>query len=121
MQTWPIPLKTAALPKACQDIGTAKHCLYSDEKSRRDNTMPYYSQPERIPTLLEALNNQNVEQRKALARLLPDRTIPTRKAELVSDVMQRLQGKALQTLGLVGNGFSFAFEPVGHLVANALN
>jgi hypothetical protein len=60
--------------------------------------MPYYSQPEQIPTLLEALNNYTVDQLKALAQLLPDGAIPTRKAELVSYVLQRLQGKALQTL-----------------------
>ena len=34
--------------------------------------MPYYSQPERIPTLIEALNQQTVDQLKALARLLPE-------------------------------------------------
>lgn len=60
--------------------------------------MPYYSQPERIPTLLEALNSYTVDQLKALAQLLPDGTVPTRKAELVSYVLQRLQGKALHTL-----------------------
>lgn len=60
--------------------------------------MPYYSQPEYIPTLLEALNSHTVDQLKALAQLLPTGTIPTRKAELVNYVLQRLQGKALQTL-----------------------
>ncbi|MBD1913153.1 MULTISPECIES: helicase-associated domain-containing protein [unclassified Leptolyngbya] len=60
--------------------------------------MPYYSQPEQIPTLLEALNNCTVDQLKVLAQLLPSGTIPTRKAELVSYVSQRLQGKALQRL-----------------------
>lgn len=60
--------------------------------------MPYYSQPEYIPTLSEALNNCTVEQLKVLAQLLPEGTIPTRKAELVSYVLQQLQGKALKTL-----------------------
>lgn len=60
--------------------------------------MPYYSQPDYIPTLLEALNSHTVEQLKALAQLLPTGTVPTRKAELVNYVLQRLQGKALQTL-----------------------
>lgn len=60
--------------------------------------MPYYSQPEQIPTLLEALNNYTVDQLKALAQLLSNGTIPPRKAELVSYVLQRLQGKALQVL-----------------------
>src|SRR5512147_3283073 len=60
--------------------------------------MPYYSQPERIPTLLEALNNQTVEQLKVLAGLLPAGTIPNRKAELVNYVYQRMQGKALKAL-----------------------
>jgi len=60
--------------------------------------MPYYSQPDHIPTLSEAINNYTVDQLKALAKLLPDGFIPTRKAELVSYVLQRLQGKSLQTL-----------------------
>jgi hypothetical protein len=60
--------------------------------------MPYYNQPEQIPTLSEALNSYTVDQLKALAQLLPDGAIPTRKAELVSYVLQRLRGKALQTL-----------------------
>ncbi len=60
--------------------------------------MPYYSQPDRIPTLLEALNQQTVEQLKLLAGLLPAGTIPTRKAELVSYVQQRLQGELLTRL-----------------------
>lgn len=60
--------------------------------------MLYYSQPERIPTLLEALNGHTVDQLKILVKLLPNGNVPTRKAELMSYVMQRLQGKALQTL-----------------------
>ncbi|HIK13805.1 MAG TPA: helicase-associated domain-containing protein [Leptolyngbyaceae cyanobacterium M33_DOE_097] len=60
--------------------------------------MPYYSQPERIPTLLEALNSHTVDQLKILAQLFSDGAIPTRKAELVNYVLQRLQGKALKTL-----------------------
>lgn len=60
--------------------------------------MPYYKQPERIPTLLEALDHQTVDQLKALAQLLPEGKIPTRKAELVNYVRQRLQGQSLQTL-----------------------
>lgn len=60
--------------------------------------MPYYSQPDRIPTLVEALNHQTVDQLKALASLLPAGTIPTRKAELVNYVHQRLQGESLKRL-----------------------
>ena len=60
--------------------------------------MPYYFQPDRIPTLLEALNNQVVDQLKALANLLTGDKLPTRKAELVSYVQQGLQGAALQKL-----------------------
>lgn len=60
--------------------------------------MPYYSQPDRIPTLLEALNHQTVDQLKALAGLLPAGTMPARKAELVDYVYQRMQGKALKSL-----------------------
>ena len=60
--------------------------------------MPYYSQPEKIPTLLEALNHQTVDQLKALAQLLPDGRIPTRKAELVTYMMERMQGKSLRSL-----------------------
>ncbi|MBD1865360.1 MULTISPECIES: hypothetical protein [Trichocoleus] len=59
--------------------------------------MPYYSQPEKIPTLLEALNHQTVDQLKALAQLLPGGKIPTRKAELVSHVMERMQVKSLRS------------------------
>lgn len=60
--------------------------------------MPYYNQPESIPTIDVALTSYTVDQLKALAQLLPDGALPTRKAELVSYVQQRLQGKALQTL-----------------------
>jgi mannose/cellobiose epimerase-like protein (N-acyl-D-glucosamine 2-epimerase family) len=60
--------------------------------------MPYYSQPDRIPTVLEALNHQTVEQLKALASLLAAGSIPSRKAELVSYVQQRMQGESLQRL-----------------------
>lgn len=60
--------------------------------------MPYYNQPERIPTLSEALNHQTVEQLKALASLLSAGTIPTRKAELVNYIHQALQGKMLRQL-----------------------
>lgn len=60
--------------------------------------MPYYSQPERILTVLEALNHQTVEQLKALASLLAAGSIPPRKAELVSYVQQRLQGESLRRL-----------------------
>ncbi len=60
--------------------------------------MPYYTQPDRIPTLLEALNQQTIDQLKPLAGLLSAGTIPTRKAELVSYIHQRLQGEALKRL-----------------------
>jgi hypothetical protein len=45
--------------------------------------MPYYSQIDRIPTLLEALNIHTVDVLKKLAGLLPGGKSPTRKAELV--------------------------------------
>ena len=60
--------------------------------------MPYYSQPDHIPTVLEALNQQTVDQLKALTNLLPAGKIPTRKAELVSYVHQGLQGESLKRL-----------------------
>jgi len=60
--------------------------------------MPYYTQPDHIPTVLEGLNHQTVEQLKVLASLLPAGNIPTRKAELVSYLQQRLQGKSLRCL-----------------------
>ncbi len=60
--------------------------------------MPYYSQPDHIPTLLEALNHQTVDQLKTLANLLPAGNIPTRKAELVNSVHQRLQAESLKYL-----------------------
>lgn len=60
--------------------------------------MPYYSQPDHIPTLLEALNHQTVEQLKVLAELVNAGKLPTRKAELVSYVQQGLQGPSLSRL-----------------------
>lgn len=60
--------------------------------------MPYYSPPERIATLLEALNFQSVECLKALVRLLPGGKTPVRKNELVSCIHQRLQGESLKKL-----------------------
>ena len=59
--------------------------------------MPYYSQRDRIPTVLEALNHQTVEQLKALASLLAAGSIPSRKAELISYVLQQMQGESLQS------------------------
>jgi len=60
--------------------------------------MPYYAQPNNIPTLLEALNHQTVDQLKALVGLLPAGSIPSRKAELVDYVYQRMQGESLKRL-----------------------
>lgn len=60
--------------------------------------MPYYSQPDRISTVVEALNHQTVDQLKALADLLPAGKIPTRKAELVDYVSRQLQGNSLKRL-----------------------
>jgi len=60
--------------------------------------MPYYAQPIYILTLLEALEHQTVDQLKALARLLPAGSIPTRKAELVDYVNQRMQKESLKPL-----------------------
>lgn len=60
--------------------------------------MPYYNQPDRIPTVLEALNHQTVEQLKALASLQATSNIPSRKAELINHVWQQMQGEALQNL-----------------------
>jgi hypothetical protein len=60
--------------------------------------MPYYSQPDQISKLIEALNYQTVDQLKALANLLPEGKVPTRKAELVEYVHQHLQGASLKRL-----------------------
>ena len=60
--------------------------------------MPYNFQRDRIPTVLDALNQQTVEQLKALGSLLAAGSIPSRKAELVSYVLQRIQGESLQRL-----------------------
>ncbi len=60
--------------------------------------MPSYAQPDRIPTVLEALNHQMVDQLKVLANLLPAGKVPTRKAELVDYVHQQLQGESLKRL-----------------------
>ena len=54
--------------------------------------MPYYSQIDRIPTLLEALNIHTVDVLKKLAGLLPEGKSPTRKAELVEYIHQSLEG-----------------------------
>ena len=60
--------------------------------------MPYYQNPEKIPTLLEALNNTNVDQLKSLLSLLPVTDIPKRKAELVAATYRALQGDTLGKL-----------------------
>jgi hypothetical protein len=60
--------------------------------------MPYYSNPETIPTLLEALNNYSVEQLKKLLPLLQTREKPNRKAELVEVVFDYLQDNNLSRL-----------------------
>ncbi len=60
--------------------------------------MPYSAQPDRIPTALEVLNHQTVEQLKALASLQVVGSIPARKAELINYVWQQMQGGALQRL-----------------------
>jgi hypothetical protein len=60
--------------------------------------MPYYSQIERIPTLLEALNQHTVDVLKKLAGLLPGGKSPTRKAELVDYIHQSLEGSTLMRL-----------------------
>ncbi|MDJ0577198.1 MAG: hypothetical protein QNJ65_18825 [Xenococcaceae cyanobacterium MO_234.B1] len=60
--------------------------------------MPYYQNPEKIPTLLEALNNTNVDQLKSLLSLLPVSDIPKRKAELVDATYRALQGDTLGKL-----------------------
>jgi len=57
------------------------------EKQHRIS-VSYYSQPERIPTLIEALNQQIVDQLKALA-VIAGTTLLTRKAELVNYVHQQ--------------------------------
>lgn len=49
---------------------------YLNEQQWRDRAMPYYSEAERIPTLLGALNNYRVDPLKALAQLVSDGGIP---------------------------------------------
>jgi hypothetical protein len=46
--------------------------------------MPYYQEPPSIPTVVEALQHQTVEDLKKLTALLPLANKPTRKAELVT-------------------------------------
>ncbi len=60
--------------------------------------MPYYQNPEKIPTLVEALNNYNVEQLKSLLPLLPTQEQPTRKAQLVEVIFKGLEGNSLRQL-----------------------
>jgi hypothetical protein len=60
--------------------------------------MPYYQNPEKIPTLLEALNNYSVEQLKSLLPLLPTQEKPARKTELVEVIFRCLKGNGLQQL-----------------------
>ncbi len=60
--------------------------------------MPYYSQIDRIPTLLDALNQHTVDVLKKLAGLLPGEKSRTRKAELVDYIHQSLAGSTLMRL-----------------------
>ncbi len=60
--------------------------------------MPYYNQPERIPTVQEALNQHTVDILKKLASLLPGGKVPTRKNELVDYILPYIQGQSLKQL-----------------------
>jgi hypothetical protein len=60
--------------------------------------MSYYNQPDRIPTLQEALNAQTVDVLKKLASLLPGSKVPTIKAAIVEYIQNHLKGKSLQDL-----------------------
>ncbi|MFQ3615452.1 MAG: hypothetical protein SNJ57_12170 [Cyanobacteriota bacterium] len=57
--------------------------------------MAYYSQPDSIPRLSEALNHLNVDQLKSLAGLVSEGKLPLRKAELVDCILQSMEGDAL--------------------------
>jgi hypothetical protein len=60
--------------------------------------MPYYNQPEHIPTAQEALNQHTVDILKKLAGLLPGGKVPTRKNELVDYILPYLEGVNLKQL-----------------------
>lgn len=60
--------------------------------------MPYYSPPTNIPKVEEALNHQTVDTLKALAGLVSENRLPTRKADLISLVIPHLKGAALKQL-----------------------
>ncbi len=55
--------------------------------------MPYSKNPERIPTIVEALENQSVEQLKKLITYLPTTQKVSRKAELVNLVSNYLNNE----------------------------
>jgi hypothetical protein len=60
--------------------------------------MSYYQQPDRIPTIQEALSNQTVDELKKLAALVPGDKVPTIKAAIVEYIERCLQGKVLKQL-----------------------
>lgn len=60
--------------------------------------MAYYSQPDSIPRLSEALNHLTVDQIKSLAGLVSEDKPPLRKTELVNFVLQGMEGDALRRL-----------------------
>lgn len=60
--------------------------------------MPYYNQPEYIPTVKEALEQHTVDILKKLAGLLPGGKVPTRKNELIDYILPHLQGQSLKQL-----------------------
>jgi hypothetical protein len=58
--------------------------------------MAYYSQPDSIPRLSEALNQLTVDQLKSLAGLVSEGKLPLRKADLVNSICQQMEGDALR-------------------------
>ncbi|MBF2083495.1 helicase-associated domain-containing protein [Thermoleptolyngbya sp. C42_A2020_037] len=60
--------------------------------------MAYYSQPDSIPRLSEALNHLTVDQLKSLAGLVSEDKPPLRKTELVNFILQGMEGGALRRL-----------------------
>ncbi|GAB4459516.1 MAG: hypothetical protein OHK0037_04990 [Elainellaceae cyanobacterium] len=58
--------------------------------------MAYYSQPDSIPRLSEALNQLTVDQLKKLASLVSENKLPLRKLELVNCILQGMEGDALR-------------------------
>jgi hypothetical protein len=60
--------------------------------------MSYYQQPDRIPTVQEALSAQTVDVLKKLAALLPGGKVPTLKVAIIEYIQDHLKGKGLKDL-----------------------